>query len=131
MPMRWPRPHGHEGVEGAHAEADLRGRSRARLSGGGRGVLDRDLRQVGRATGRRRSGGRGRRARGRAARRRRGSAAGRRCERTCVAGAEPGGGAERQADEAGRAAGGDLGEHRRRAAPSDLDEVADGGVDAA
>ena len=82
MPRRWPRPHGVERVQRAHAEAELVVDPGA-AQGVGRAVLDGHLGQPVERRDRRRSAGRGRRGRGRAARRRRGSGAGRRCGGPC------------------------------------------------
>ena len=68
MPMRWPRPHGIERVERAHAERQLRRRSCAGSAGAAPAWSTDDVRDVVQRRARRRSGGRGRRARGRAAR---------------------------------------------------------------
>ena len=130
MPMRWPRPHGDERVEGADAEADLAVDPGARPAASGACVVDRDLAAARSAAGRRRSGGPGRRGRGRAAPGRRGSRSGPPVLRTWHAGAgarwsAPSGRQTRPFGAAGDDLGGD-----GAARPQHLDEVADGGVDA-
>ena len=102
----------HEGVEGADAEADLAGRSGARLSGGGRLVVDRD------AGGRRSSGGPPSIGRPRPSTTRPSSSgptgieSGPPVERTCMPARSPVVDGHRQAHQPVGAAGGDLGEHR-------------------